>query len=284
MTVTELKLAVARLGFSGVTEDGDELLRDAAARALDELCAVRPRLCHVSLWHLPSPPLYYEGGEERITGEKTVSLPSGCSFFLRVTGRGELTIYHDKSETKYAFLSKEEDPPATIGGELPKTNAPLTFRFTAEGAYRILCFAVYDAYFAEMPPDPMEVRRYRLASLFPSFGSLAAPPTTRDGRVLTEGVGGDYTVEEGNILALSPHAAGDIHLTYRKQLTLPEKGQIPVSEEEAALIPLFCAGYIYLEDDPEKASFYLSRFRDGLLRLRDSAGGLHRYRDTNSWG
>ena len=128
------------------------------------------------------------------------------------------------------------------------------------------------------------LREYDLALLFPAFGGLTAPPTTRDGRMLTEGPEGDYTLAEGHILALSPHAAGDIRLTYRRRLSLPPEGELPLTEEEAALLPLFCAAYVYLEDDPEKAGFYLSRFREGLLRLKEPAGARLPYRDTSRWG
>ena len=284
MTVAQLERAVARLGFAPSIEDGAELLRDAAARALDEVAAVRPRLCRVSLWHLPPRPLYLEGDERPVTGKKTISLPDGLSFFLRVLGHGSLTVRRGETEVSFPFSHASGEAPVTLGGALPRGKGALSLRFSCEGSYRILTLAVYDALFAECPPDPHAPRGYDLSLLFPAFGGLTEPPKTRDGRILCEGAEGDYTLDEGHILRLSPHASGDICLTYRRRLALPEEGELPVTEEEAALLPLFCAGYVYLEDDPDKATFYLARFREGLARLAEPSGALHRFYDRTKWG
>ena len=284
MTVEQLERAVARLGFAPGIEDGAELLRDVAARALDEVAAVRPRLSRVSLFHLPAMPIYLEGEEAVVTGEKTLSLPSGRSFFLRIEGSGSLSATRKGSTATHFPFSSSPGLPAAIGGALPEGKGEVTLKITADGGYRLLTLAVYDTLFAGTPPDPNEARDYDLALLFPAFGGLTEPPRTRDGRILCEGSEGDYTLDEGHVLRLSPHARGDIRLTYRRRLTFPKSGEIPVTEEEAALLPLFCAAYVYLEDDPEKASFYLARFREGLLRLREAEESVRRFTDTTGWG
>lgn len=284
MTVEQLERAVARLGFAPGIEDGAALLRDAAARALDEVAAVRPRLTRVSLFHLPALPIYLEGEETAVTGEKTVSLPSGRSFFLRILGSGSLIARREGGGEAHYPFSSVPGVPAAIGGALPEGDGRITLRITASGDYRLLVLAVYDAAFGDLPPDPTAPRDYDLSSLFPAYGSLVEPPKTRDGRTLCEGSEGDYTLDEGKILRLSPHTRGEIRLTYRRRLSLPETGELPVSEEEAALLPLFCAAYVYLEDDPEKASFYLARFHEGLVRLREPIEAIHRFRDATGWG
>lgn len=284
MTVAQLERAVARLGFAPSIEDGGPLLRDAAARALDELGAVRPRLRTVSLFHLPSPPLYAEGGVDLIRGEKTFSLPGGRSFFLRVSGRGALSVTRDGAEKLYPFTATEEGLPSVLGGALPTGEGPLHFRLFGEGGLRLLAFAVYDSLFDGIPPDPFGGRSYDLAVLFPAFGGLLAPPSTEEGRALSEGAAADYTVEEGHILTLSPHVRGCIRLTYRARLTVPEEGELPLTEEEAALLPLFCASYVYLDDDPDRAAFYLARFREGLARLAADTAAPYPFRDSTGWG
>ena len=284
MTVAQLERAVARLGFAPSIEDGGPLLRDAAARALDELGAARPRLRTVSLWHLPSPPLYAEGSTELIRGEKAFSLPEGRSFFLRVLGRGGLAVTRDGKEVLYPFAAGEDGLPAVLGGELPSGEGALSFRLFGEGGLRLLAFAVYDGSFNGTPPDPFGGRSYDLATLFPSFGGLLSPPTAEDGRTLTEGAAADYTLEDGHLLTLPPHSRGCLRLTYRVRLSLPEEGELPLTEEEAALLPLFCASYVYLDDDPERAAFYLARFREGLARLAADAAAPHPFRDSTKWG
>ena len=284
MTVAQLERAVARLGFAPSIEDGGPLLRDAAARALDELAAVRPRLRTVSLWHLPSPPLYAEGSTELLTGEKVFSLPGGHSFFLRVCGRGTLAVTRDGKEELHPFTAGEGGLPTVLGGALPSGEGPLRFRLFGEGGLRLLAFAVYDGLFDGTPPDPFGGRSYDLAALFSSFGGLLSPPTAEDGRALSEGAAADYTLEDGHILTLSPHIRGCIRLTYRVRLTVPEEGELPLTEEEAALLPLFCASYVYLDDDPDKAAFYLARFREGLARLAADTAAPRPFRDSTRWG
>ena len=284
MTVAQLERAVARLGFAPSIEDGGPLLRDAAARALDELGAVRPRLRTVSLYHLPSPPLYAEGGAELVRGEKTFSLPAGHSFFLRVLGRGALAVTRDGVEALYPFTGREDGLPTVLGGALPSGEGALRFRLFGEGGLRLLAFAVYDGLFDGTPPDPFGGRSYDLSLLFPDFGGLLSPPTAEDGRTLSEGAAADYTLEEGHILTLSSHIRGCIRLTYRARLRIPEVGELPLTEEEASLLPLFCASYVYLDDDPDKAAFYLARFREGLARLAADTAAPHPFRDSTRWG
>ena len=283
MTVAELARATARLGFSPSLGDGDLLLRDAARRALSEVAAAHPRTVTVTLWHLPSPPLYAETATEPTEGERILTLPGGRSFFLRIAGHGTLSVTRGAESADYSFHTEEGGLPAVLGGPLPNGEGELTLRIYAEGGYRLLGLAVYDTYFSACPPDPWERRRYDLAALFPAFLSLEGPPTA-NGRPLTEGTDGDYTLEEGHFLFLSPHTAGRISLTYRKRLTLPEEGELPLSEEEASLLPLFCAAYVFLDDDPEKAAFYLARFHEGLHRTAAAGDTLCRYRDSTGWG
>ncbi len=284
MTLAQLKESVARLGFSPPDEEMDGLIRDAALRALDEISAVRPRLVTASVWHLPSPPLYAEGSVEERVGEKTVSLPAGRSYLLRILGRGLLIFRQGGVERQRSFHAVEGGQPAVLGGNLPGEGGPLTVTVRAEGSYRLLTLAVYGVEFSSLPPDPFAHRAYDLSTLFPSFGGLMSPPRTKDGRMLREGDDGDYTFSEGHILSLSPHLAGEVRITYRARLTLPEQGEIPLREDEASLLPLFCAAYAYLEDDPDKAAFYLARFREGLRALYEPRGGVHPFCDVTGWG
>lgn len=284
MTVAELTRATARLGFSPAGSDSELLLLDAARRGLDEIAHAHPRTVSVTLWHLPSPPLYAESSVEEVEGEKILSLPGGRSFFLRVAGRGVMTAARGAAVEEHPFHSVEGGEPAVLGGPLPDGEGELTVRLFADGPYRLLGLAVFGARFPSCPPDPWAPRVYDLATLFPSFLALSGPPTAEDGRPLTEGTHGDYTLEEGRFLALSPHTAGRIRLSYCKCLTLPPEGELPLSDEEASLLPLFCAAYVFLEDDPERAAFYLARFHDGLRRTAPRGGGLCRYRDCTGWG
>ena len=284
MTVQQLERAVCALGFVASVEDARPLLLEAAARGLQELAVACPRIGSATLWHLPSPPLYSEGSIERLTGEKTFSLPSGASYLLRLAGRGEVVFSRGGESLALPFSSREGEEPALLGGTIPGKNGAFTVRIRAEGGWRLLTLAIYDTVFPTLPPDPFGRRRYELSELIPDFGALVLCPEDENGRALVEGPSADYTLEDGHILSLPPHTAGKILLRYRRRLTLSEAGELPISEEESALLPLFCASYLLLEDEPEKASFYLSRFHEGLLGLQASKLSPTPFRDVNRWG
>ena len=283
MTVAELERATARLGFLPSLEDGGDLLRDAANRALLEISAVRPRIATATVWHLPPIPLYQEGGTEVRHGARTLTLGGGRSFFLRILGSGTLRAARGSHTLTYAFTRTDSAHPAVLGGALPEGEGAVSLTLTAEGGYRLLSLAVYAESYDTLPPDPLNRCDYDLAILLPSFGGLSAPPRDERGRPIPEGESG-YLLREGHILSLPPHSAGRITITYRRELKLPEAGEIPLPEEEASLLPLFCAAYVFLDEDATRAGFYLARFREGLSLLRHTEGSTARYADVTGWG
>ena len=284
MTLAELEAATARLGFTPSLDDGGELLRDAAARALGEIALTRPRIAQASLWHYPDVPLYSEGSTESLSEERTVSVSGGNAFYLRITGRGRLTVQRGTQKSVYSFSSSEGASPAVLGGVIPTGEGELTLHFLPYSAYRILSLAIYEGAYPGRPPDPFAPKEYDLSSLLSDFGALIGPPRSAEGEALCEGANGDYTLQEGHLLSINRAAPCQLLITYRRTLGLPPSGDLPVTDEEAALLPLYCAAYVFLDDDPEKATFYLARFTEGIRRLAREDRGTERYRDTTGWG
>ena len=50
------------------------------------------------------------------------------------------------------------------------------------------------------------------------------------------------------------------------------------------LLPLFCAAYVFLDDEPDKAAFYLARFREGLAAIAPPKESHAAFRDILAWG
>ena len=284
MTVAQLERAVAHLGFTSSLEDGDELFREAATRALGEISAARPRLATTSLWHLPDEPIFLTGSTEPFVGEKSFPLSSGRSYFARLHGRGPAVIEGEKGRYSHSFAADPGEPPAVIAGNLPSGEQIRSFSVRGENELRILTLAVYGRSFYGRIPDPRAPMEYDLAALFEDFAELVAPPTMPDGTALCEGADGEYTFCEGRYLRLSLPRATELRIRYRRSLALPTEGELPLSEEEAALMPLFCAAYVFLDEEPERSSFYLARFREGLSAIATRDARVSAFRDTTGWG
>ena len=285
MTVAQLEAAVARLGFAPSIDDGGELLRDAAERAMAEILAVRPRIGRLLLRHCPETPLLAVGSPGEMRGEKTFSLPEGGSFYAESVGSGLLTVRRGHGTETHVLEPCVRGGTRVTVGAIPTAAGEVTLCVRGEAGFRLLVLAIYASpYAAAAPPvSPFDGSDYELSALAPDFAGLVGAPRLCDGTPLCEGEEGDYTLE-GSRLHLAPRHACELRLSYRRRLTLPREGEIPLCAEEAALLPLFCAAYVFLDDDPDKAAFYLGRFREGLAAILPSREAVSAFRDVTGWG
>ena len=284
MTVAQLERAVANLGFAPSIEDGGELLLEVAGRALGEISAVRPRLASGTLWHLPAVPCYLTGSLEPVSGQHSYALPGGRSYFLRIFGSGRILLRSTQEERIHHFNTAPGGAPAVVFGTLGANDRLHECIITGDGTYRLLSLAVYEELINEKTADPEQPAEYDLSEFFEGFAEIVAPPMRADGRALCEGEGGEYTCRDGRYLRLRLSQPEEVHLTYRKSLLLPKDGHMPLSDEEAALMPLYCAAYLFLDEEPERSSFYLARFREGLSALAPREERVAAFCDVTGWG
>ena len=68
-------------------------------------------------------------------------------------------------------------------------------------------------------------------------------------------------------------------------VTEKETVNIELDEELCALLPNLVAGYIWLDDEPAKAEFYLSLYREQVAEIKSQINHLRpvRYRNKNGW-
>ena len=259
-------------------------MRDTAERAIEELAAARPRVVTATLYHYPTLPLYSESGGEPFLGKKEIRIPSGSVFFARLSGEGTMAFRHGKGFIGYQFRTPLGTQPAVLQGDIPDGDGEITLTLSAGRESRLLNLAVYDLPRGTKAPDPDARPSYDLQEIFPDFGALIAPPRDANGTPLRCDLHVGYSLADGHILTLPAHSAGRLTIEYRRRLSISEGGELPLSDAEAALVPLYCAAYVFLDEDAERAAFYLARFREGVRRLDYEGKGAVPYPDNTQWG
>ena len=131
--------------------------------------------------------------------------------------------------------------------------------------------------------------RYHLDLLAESFSSLAEPPlflTSEGYRSLR----GGYLWEGGHILSLPTAKEGYVRILYRRcpQTFTPEmplETVIDLDEDLCQLLPLLVAHYLLLDEEPEKATQYLTLYREqyALARNNRVINNGADYYSVNGW-
>jgi len=109
---------------------------------------------------------------------------------------------------------------------------------------------------------------YDMAEKVSDFLSFASPVCST----------GDFLISEGHILSLPTDYSGKVTVLYHPMLPRYRKGDeaktIPLPDDLVRLVPLLCAASVSLEDDPERASFFLQSYfteAKAIERLRRPA-------------
>ncbi len=286
MTLTELAAAVTHLGFSSTLEDNEELLREAAGRALSEIAAMRPRCGTAVLYHCPPKPLFLLTGNERCGKEKRYAFPFAGSLFLRLYGRGNVRVSFPGEEKNAEYAAMPPDAPAEIRF-CAKTAGRAEIKICPLGGETLLlCLCAYMENGKEVP-DPLGATRYDLTRYDGDFLALVAAPTDQNGTPFREGDGrlyGEYVAENAAALSLPNRYPTELTVRYRKRLRIGEDGKIPVTPEEEQMLTFLCAAYVWLDDDPEHAAFYFARARESEAKIPRAPSGSGVYRITDGWG
>ena len=268
---------VAALGFEGEVGDEDIFI-SAANRALALIYSDRA-VTRDAVISYEAPSVLSYVAKYRHTGgkEATFKLP-GTAYSFKSSGTGFFTVEDGyKSETHElvgnmsehrGFLSSEAS--ITFFGEYSFTVYHLA-SFESRVSGEVSDVAIYDG------RESIDV-----AAMLPDFLSFSALPRDSAGRSI-EGV----SLREG-LLLLPDGFRGEIYLTYRcapgtLSLFSPD-ATIDVPRDMEPLLPLLTASFMWLDDDSDKAEYYMALYRESL-------SGVLRYHNreistdyiTNGW-
>lgn len=264
MTYDNIKEEVLALGFVEDFEDEGRFLL-ALNRASNLLASEFPKRKTLLLSHQYVPP---KQGTEYVGGE-------GLSLM-----RGEIV----------SFLYRRLD--GAVGFDektLPLPSGTGTYTYTAEtdgiltlqGDAEVYAVAVYPE---GTPLSLCEVNlpytEYDISLYAPMARMISAPPRT----VAGEDIEGASV--EGLCIRLPREYRGIFLVQYEKS---PEsirqgRGEIEIEERLFPLFALLVCAYLWLEDEPERAQYYMALYREGCERMKAARPTYTEKRSTDVLG
>jgi hypothetical protein len=309
MTIQELYDQTAQLGFETSLEDDFRFIQ-AANRALLQVNRIRPQTSVAVINHYPFPNLirdtnfepvrkdsddicfeatgvkayYFESDISKGAGNVLVEYLSnnGWQTVLDFANTGKLT----EVRTLRAFRGLIRDE----NGNFFDESVSVRIRFTGDFAYTIRSVALYGKIHSlneEDIPTYSEYTRYNLMGITADFSAFCCPPIRDEGeyRFLSK----DFHIE-GRSTILFPRSHPDIyHVWYERKLkpitTVNNKDTVDLDEDLASIMPLLIASYVWLDDEPAKASYYLSLYREqeALIRAEEKRLNPITIKNVNGW-
>ena len=276
MTYNELRAEILALGFEGETENEERLLF-AAQRALNLIFTERPLYKTLEIYQNPKfpstsiPNFVHKGNEARIFPT------SSRAYSLMTHGKGTLKIRDAKGEEIIDFEGDTELRGFLHGdGEM---------EFIGDFIYTVTDFSLYDDLYGDEItdiPSPKNMTEYDLKRHAPDYLSAISAPKAKDERIIRK------ASVDGAVMKIPSSYVGYICLDYKSRAPrLSGDGEEEVCFPEGCehLIPLLSAAYFWLDDDSEKAEYYMSLYREALVsvKLYTRSQSDNTYTVTNGW-
>ncbi len=278
MTLNDIKNEVATLGFEDEITDTSHLLY-SVRRALSVIFAERSVHSEIKLYKsLPQ----IKRAQKRIVHapgatEEVYAEQGAYSFY--VCGTGSFTLSDESGDKTYTFRGSAERFSGFIKGSG-------VFRFFGEYCFSVYTFFLFPGFITESVSDiPTYSGReeYDLTKILPDYFSALGLPTDSRG----EKIRGTQICS--GILTIPSDYEGEIILDYKRcppTVSLDEPdSELDLPRDILHLLPLLVASYIWLDDDSEKAYYYMSLYREGIAAVKQGGSNCKSERviDTSGW-
>ncbi len=306
MTVIELYNSVAQLGFE-TTLESDARFVLAANRAILQVNRIKPLTSIYKLNHFPLKNVIEGGGFELKCKDKEPIVfvaDNAKSYYFECNGNGQMII--EKSTDGGANwsiignteLSSPDGRFIEYKGLIQEAGRAVVgrvrMRFMGEYIYYVQNVAMYDSLIGANVKDiPMYAKytKYDIASLASDFISFASPPIVDAQRGEGFILNVDYFVEGKGKILIPASANGVFDISYNR---LPksilfdgtdDNELIDLDEELCAILPNLIASYIWVDDEPDKAQYYLSLYREQVAEIVARTKDLrpYVYRNKTGW-
>ena len=276
MTLKQLMSSVASLGFESEISDTAHF-NEAVRRALDVMYVDREiTRCVTVNRHFPIlsrviPSYLHLGGDRstalKLNGRATAFITSGTGSYTVFDGDRTYTENFSGTAVHKLFISD---------------GAIITFY--GNHSYTVSEIALYASTVSDDEDDiPLfsDLSEIKLKDLPHDYVSLAKEVTDIYGEELP-------TVCEGDVIKLKKAHTGALKLTYRCKApdinALAAEAKIDIPGELEALLPFITASFLWLDDDADKAQYYMAIYRDMITSLNLSRRGTQSTKyTTDGW-
>ncbi len=286
MTVAECYAHVVKLGFEDSTLEDDEGFYYALNRALAQVALLRPETGVCKINHAPLDNMAFPDSFDiiQVDDEVVFEAERGKSYYFEANGNGRAYI-EAEGEKGFSVIGEIAPFSVTNGfksfrGFIKKdgefTNERVRIRFCSEYLFYVKNVAIYGKLLGASESDIPEYAPYNcydIGKLAEDFLSLETAPLTEGKRVCVFGL--DFDVMAGRTILIPRNKPGVYDVLYRKKavevkLTTSassDKTELSFDGEICSLIPLLVASYVWAEDEPQKAEYYLNLYREREVQI-----------------
>ena len=267
-----------------------------------QIAAIRPQTSSVSIHHRPPVNLLGDTfAPVTVVGEATYTAYGAKAYYFEADGKGSYNVEY--------FL---EDKWISVGmGNLNGTSGyfepvrgvikpdgvfvvgDIKLTFTSDYGLSVRAVALYDEVrgaSAEDVPAFSTFYTYDVAKIVDDFLSFSSNPVREEkgyGRLM-----GGYNLEDQSRLILPHDESGVYRVVYNrrpnaiKETTSPstDPNVIDLDEELASLLPLLSAAYLWLEDEEEKAQYYMALYRERSVLVEQKTKSIKSSSVRNVYG
>ena len=302
MTVAELYESVAQLGFEDSLEYEKGFLR-ASNRALLQVNSLRPATNVYVINHRPLKNELRSGNFSPIEKTQTLCFEATDvkSYYFETYGEGYAIIemktgndWEQIGEVSFSGTSGFTAHRGLIKNMDEFVSGAVRLRFDGEYLYTVRNVAMYKHLVSgnvlDIPAYEPHTR-YDISALTGDFLSLACPPVVYEGAE-SRYLDSSYDVENGRVILLPYDRPGIYKIVYnRKPRAVTDEmlgiGEtvIDLDEELCALLPILVASYVWADDEPQKAEYYLALYRERAADIESRVQNVSpvQIKSVNGW-
>lgn len=285
MDIRTLYAQVASLGFEDSIESTEGFYH-AANRAIYQVNLLRPHIAEYEIFRQNAKNLLTHGFTT-FTRDKDITFEAegARAYYFEAAGSGTLRI-EKYDEGGWQLIGETDIDSESFkpyrgfikaGGEFTDGRVRLRFLQHSSGnfVYFVRNVAIYKWIYGAAPESIQPYApfaEYDLSTLLPDFLDLATPPMRAEDM---EKMGKGFHLRGARMIF--PYAAeGTFKIFYRRKpkeivhTSAPTEDytEIDLDDELCTLLPLLTAAYVWAEDEPEKAAYYMELWRERSAEVK----------------